>query len=176
MPTSLKKVWATIDARLEPWLMIGFYGYFCLIILIEVIRRYLFEASSAWAEETARYAFVYLVYIGVAEVAKTHDHIAIDLIPKRLSSRSRFYLYLYFDCLYVLLAVLVVHYSIGLMRLSIGNGTLMTGLDISLGWAQAALPVGMLLLVYRVVQRFLRTFRAYRRTGHVAVAGGGGVE
>lgn len=163
--------WAEIDARIEPWLMSLFYGYFCIIIVVEVIRRYVFERSSMWGEETARYAFVFLVYVAVAEVAKHRDHIRIDLVPKRLGSRARFWLYLYFDCLYLLLAALVMYYSIAIVRLSIANDTLMTGLDVGVWWAQAALPLGMLLLGYRVLQRFARTVATYRATGEVPVGG-----
>lgn len=172
MVMSLKKAWAAIDARIESWLMIVFYGYFCVIILVEVIRRYVFENSSTWGEETARYAFVYLVYIGVAEVAKTRDHIRIDLVPSRLGPRGRFILYLYFDFLYLLLTALVFYYSIGALRLSVGNDTLMTGFDLNVAWAQAALPAGAVLLAYRVVQRFTRTLRSYRETGNVPLGGG----
>jgi TRAP-type C4-dicarboxylate transport system permease small subunit len=172
MATSGKTTWARIDARIEPWLMIVFYGYFCLIVLIEIVRRYVFQSSSIWGEETARYAFVYLVYVAVAEVAKTRDHIRIDLVPSRLGPKGRFALYLYFDCLYLLLASLVFYYSLAAMKLSIGNDTWMTGLDLNVAWAQAALPLGAMLLAYRVVQRFVGTVRSYRETGNVPLGGG----
>ena len=53
--------------QLERWLITLFYGYFCLIIVVEVVRRYVFGSSSNWGEMSARYAFVYLVYIAAAE-------------------------------------------------------------------------------------------------------------
>ena len=55
------------DGKVVKWFIIGTYAYFCLIILIEVIRRYGFGASSPWGEMTARYAFVYLTYVAAAE-------------------------------------------------------------------------------------------------------------
>lgn len=174
MRSSLKKAWEAVDARIEAWLITAFYGYFCVIILVEVVRRYVFGDSSTWGEMTARYAFVYLVYIGVAEVAKTRDHIRIDLIPSRLGPKARLALYIYFDILYLILAALVIYYSIEVVGLSIRNDTLMPGFsNVNIAYAQAALPIGAALLVYRVVQRFGRTLRSYITRGEVPLGGGG---
>src|SRR5258705_6325605 len=153
----MRELWSRIDRRLEGSLITFFYGYFCLIILVEVIRRYIFGSSSVWGEMTARYAFVYLVYIAAAEVAKSNDHIRIDLLPRLLGPRGRLMLYAYFDVLCAVLAALVVYYSLGAIQISIATDTLMTGFDLNMAFAQAALPVGGVLLLYRVVQRFLRT-------------------
>lgn len=166
-------MWSRIDAKLEKWLICISYAYFCIIILVEVVRRHFFGASSTWGEMTARYAFVFLVYIAAAEVAKSRDHIRIDLVPSLLGPRSRFALYLYFDLLCLLLAALVVFYSLRVLDISLTNKTLMTGLDVNMAFAQAALPLGWTLLAYRVVQRFFRTVRTYRGTGQVPLGGGG---
>lgn len=165
--------WSRIDARLEQWLVCITYSYFCIIILVEVLRRHFFGASSTWGEMTARYAFVFLVSIAAAEVAKTRDHIRIDLVPRLLGPKPRFLLYLYFDFLYLLLAALVVFYSLRVLQISVTNNTLMTGLDVNMAFAQAALPLGWTLLAYRVVQRFFRTVRSYRERGEVPLGGAG---
>ena len=163
--------WARIDAKLEQWLVCVCYSYFCLIILVEVVRRHFLGASSQWGEMTARYAFVYLVYIAAAEVAKGRNHIRIDLVPRLLGPRARFLLYLYFDALYLLLAGLVIFYSLKVIEISVTNNTLMTGFDLNMAYAQAALPLGWALLAYRVVQRFVRTVRIYRARGEVPLGG-----
>lgn len=165
--------WAKIDNNIEKWLIGITYSYFCLIILVEVVRRHVFDATSVWGEMTARYAFVYLVYIAVAEVARTRDHIRIDIVPRMLSPRGRLFLYLYFDVLYLILACLVVWYSVQVMKLQLDTETLMTGFDVNMAFAQAALPLGWGLLIYRVLQRFARTVRSYSRDGDVVLGGGG---
>ena len=169
----MRRFWSLVDSRLEAWLITVFYSYFCLIMLIEVIRRYAFGASSQWGEMTARYAFVYLVYIAVAQVAKTRDDIRIDVLPRKLGPKGRLILYAYFDLLYLLLVALVIYYSIGVIGLSIEYGTVMTALDLNVGFAQAALPIGWTLLAYRVVQRFVQTFRDYAGKREVALGGEG---
>lgn len=169
----MRGAWSHVDQQLERWLIAFFYGYFCLIILVEVVRRYVFGASSTWGEMTARYAFVYLVYIAAAEVAKSNDHIRIDIVPRLLNPRGRLILYFYFDIVYIAFAALVIYYSIGALQISISTDTLMTGLDVNMAFAQAALPFGWALLAYRVIQRLHRTFKSYMERGEVPVGGGG---
>jgi len=169
----MQRLWARVDDKLERWLITFFYGYFCLIIVVEVVRRYVFGSSSIWGDMTARYAFVYLVYIAAAEVAKTNDHIRIDLVPRLLGPRGRLALYLYFDVLYLVLAAFVIYYSLGVVRIAVATDTLMTGFDVNVAFAKAALPIGWALLSWRVIQRFARTVAAYRRSGEVRLGGGG---
>jgi TRAP-type C4-dicarboxylate transport system permease small subunit len=169
----MARVWSWIELNFERWLISGFYAYFCLIILVEVLRRHVFGASSQWGEMTARYAFVFLVYVAAAEVARSRNHIRIDLVPSILGPRARLALYLYIDFLYLLLAGLVIYYSIKVLGISIRNGTLMTGLDLNMAFAQTALPIGWTLLLFRVIQRFVHTVRSYMLTGDVPLGGGG---
>lgn len=165
--------WTRLGASFEKWLITVTYSYFCLIILVEVVRRHVFGATSMWGEMTARYAFVLLVYVAVAEVAKTRDHIRIDIVPKMLGPTGRFCLYLYFDILYLILAALVVWYSLQVMKLQMDTRTLMTGFDVNMAFAYAALPLGWGLLILRVLQRFALTLRSYTRNAEVPLGGGG---
>ena len=169
----MASIWSRIGANAERWLMSFFYAYFCLIILVEVIRRHAFGASSQWGEMTARYAFVFLVYIASAEVARSRNHIRIDLVPSLLGPKARLALYIYIDFLHLLLACLVIYYSLQVLGISWRNGTLMTGLDLNMAFAQAALPIGWAFLLFRVAQRFVVTVRSYRTRGEVPLGGGG---
>lgn len=168
----LSRIWKKIDSNLEVWLVVGSYMYLVLIILTEVVRRHLFGASSEWGEMTARYAFVFLVYVATAHVAINRDHIRIDMVPKALSDRGRLFLYLYFDMLHLVLVALTVFYSIRVMRLQFENGVLMAGLDLNMAFAQVALPIGFTLLGYRVIRRSLVMVRHYQSTGIVELGGG----
>lgn len=154
-----------VDSKLERWLIVPAYCYFCLIILVEVGRRHLIGDTSQWGEMTARYAFVYLVYIAAAEAIRRRHHFSIDVVPRSLSNRKRLYLLLYLDLLHVLLAAFVIRFSIEAIEFQISLKMLMTGLDINMAWATAAIPLGWVLLSYRVIQRFVHTVLVYRHGG-----------
>lgn len=48
-------------------------------IFIEVICRYLLFISTAWAEEIARYLFIWMTYFGSAYALNMGSHIEIDI-------------------------------------------------------------------------------------------------
>ena len=129
--------------------------YFCVIILIEVVRRYVFGASSPWGEMTARYAFVYLTYVAASEGIRQSKHIRIDLVPNMLSAVPAKILRIYTDGLILLLAGCVVFYSIELVHLQWRVGIMMPAADVNMAFAQAALPFGWILIVVRVIQNWI---------------------
>ena len=86
------------------------------------------------------------------------------LIPSSLRQRVT---------IFISLAALVVWYSVQVMKLQVDTDTLMTGFDVNMAFAYAALPLGWGLLIYRVAQRFVRTLRSYSRQGDVPLGGGG---
>ena len=131
------------------------YSYFCLIILIEVIRRYAFGDSSAWGEMTARYAFVYMTYAAAAEGIRQKKHIRVDLIDKIIKPESMTFLSIYYDILVTIVAILVIYYSLKLINVQLTFGIVMTAADINMAFAQAALPLGWALMLIRITQNWL---------------------
>ena len=131
------------------------YSYFCLIILIEVIRRYAFGDSSAWGEMTARYAFVYMTYAAAAEGIRQKKHIRVDLIDKIIKPKSLNLLNIYYDILVTIVAILVIYYSLKLINVQLTFGIVMTAADINMAFAQAALPLGWALILIRITQNWL---------------------
>jgi len=131
------------------------YSYFCLIILIEVIRRYAFGDSSAWGEMTARYAFVYMTYAAAAEGIRQKKHIRVDLIDKIMKPKSLTLLNIYYDILVTIVAILVIYYSLKLINVQLTFGIVMTAADINMAFAQAALPLGWALILIRITQNWL---------------------
>ncbi len=148
----MKAIIRFLDGKIIKWFIIGTYAYFCLIILIEVIRRYVFGDSSPWGEMTARYAFVYLTYVAASEGFRLKRHIRIDLLPKHLPRRAGKLLDYYADALTLLLGGIVIYYSIKLMEIQWTAGIVMTAADVNMAFAQAALPLGWILIVVRIVQ------------------------
>ena len=131
------------------------YSYFCLIILIEVVRRYAFGDSSAWGEMTARYAFVYMTYAAAAEGIRQKKHIRVDLIDKIIKPKSMTLLNIYYDILVTIVAILVIYYSLKLINVQLTFGIVMTAADINMAFAQAALPLGWALILIRITQNWL---------------------
>lgn len=153
------KIFKFVNNELPRWFAMTAYSYLALIILFEVIRRYMFNASSPWGEMTARYAFVYLAYIAAAEAIRLRKHIQIDLIIKKLSKRIRLIFDLYIDLLTTGLALLVIYYSVQVIKIQWQVDIVMEAADINMAFAHIALPIGWGLIILRISQIWMQRCR-----------------
>lgn len=58
-----------------------------VVTLTQIFFRYVLNASLSWPEELARWAFVWMVFVGMAVGLRRNSHIAIDLLRRNLSVR-----------------------------------------------------------------------------------------
>ena len=133
-------------------------------IIVEVIRRFVLSYSSIWGEEVARYAFIYLAWMGAAMGVKQRFHIRLDLLSHFIHGRSKSALFLFVDLCTLLLACICFYISISPVVLSIEFGSVTDGLRISKAWFMAAVPIGFALVAYRVVQ-LIREDIQYLKSG-----------
>lgn len=149
------KILRILDENFERWLMFALYSHIVAIVFTEVIRRFVFSYSSIWAEETARYAFIYLVWLGASAAIKDRSHIRIDIIFKFISNRAKSYLYIVGEITTFIFAAVAFYYSAEGVIATIKFETLTSGLRISQAWFTFAVPFGLFLLMIRIIQRVI---------------------
>lgn len=60
-----------------------------LAIAFEVVARYLFDAPTIWAYDTALMLWAWMGMLGGAMAMRGNHHIRVDILPQRLSPRGR---------------------------------------------------------------------------------------
>ncbi len=157
-----KKILQAIDKNGERYLLLPLYAMIVSTIFLEVVRRSVFAYSSIWAEEIARYAFIYVAYIGASAAIKERAHIRIDLIMHLLSSRMKAMVFIFGDIVTLILAVLAIYMSMESVLTSIHFGSVTHGLRISQAWFLAAVPLGFSMMVFRLLQSIKRDWSDFR--------------
>lgn len=145
-----------LDRYGERWLLLVLYCFIVYVIFIEVVRRFVLLYSSVWGEETARFAFIYLVWIGAAVAVRERAHIRIDVIMHYLPPRGVALVYLIGDILTAVLACLAIYWSLDPVLVSIKFGNVTDGLRIVRAWFLIAVPLGFTIVMIRLVQSILR--------------------
>ena len=158
-----KPFWKRLDQNAERWMLLGFYAMIVATIVIEVIRRFVLSYSSIWGEEIARYAFIYLAWVGASAAVRDRAHIRIDVLLNYLSTRGKSLVYLFGDLCMLALALLALYTALESMQVSLKFGSVTHGLRISLAWFLAAVPLGFTLMTYRLVQSIWRDVGDIRR-------------
>ncbi len=151
-----------IDQNAERWLLLVFYVMLVITMAIEVLRREVFSYSSIWGEEIVRYSFIYLAWVGAAAAVKERAHIRIDVLLHYLGNRPKAVVYIFGDLVMFAVALVALYWSFETVLVSAKFGSVTDGLRISKVWFLSAVPVGFTLMIFRLIQSFLRDFRSLR--------------
>lgn len=151
-----------VDRDIERWLLLAFYGMIVATIGVEVLRRFLLSYSSIWGEEVARYAFIYLVWIGAASAVRDRAHIRIDILLKALPQRGKALVYFFGDAATLAFAVVALVWSMHPVMTAIQFESVSHGLRVSMALFLFAVPFGFALVTVRVLQCMLRDLQDLR--------------
>lgn len=158
----LRDALRAIDRNGERYLLLIFYTLVVAVIGVEVLRRFVLSYSSIWGEEIARFAFIYLTWIGASAGVKNRSHIRIDLIYGWVPERHHVWLYVFADLATMAFAVVAFYYSLIPIATSINFDNVTDGLRINRSVFLAAVPLGFAMTMVRIVQNTIRDIGDHR--------------
>jgi TRAP-type C4-dicarboxylate transport system permease small subunit len=82
-----------------------------LTTFANVLARYLFNSPIQWAEELARYAFIWVVFMGAVVCTKRKRHITIDILLSALPPRVSAWVRVVADLCTLAVALAIVYYG-----------------------------------------------------------------
>jgi TRAP-type C4-dicarboxylate transport system permease small subunit len=159
---SMAGIVRALDRNGERWALLVCYVMLVVTMAVEVLRREVFAYSSIWGEEIVRYSFIYLAWIGAASAVKERAHIRIDVILHYLGPRAKALMYILGDVVMFVVALIAVYWSFETVMVSAKFGSVSHGLRVSMVWFLMAVPLGFSLMIFRLVQSFLRDLRSLR--------------
>jgi TRAP-type C4-dicarboxylate transport system permease small subunit len=152
----MKRLLHALDGNAERWAMLVCYAFCCIVIVQEVVRRFVLNFSSAWGEEAARYAFIYLGWIGAAHAVRERAHIRFDIVLQRLAPRAKAALFIVAELATIAFACVALYWSLHTIRQLLQFGAATPVLRVNKAWFEAAVPIGFALVVLRSVQGIRR--------------------
>jgi len=161
----MNKIFVALRTALY-WVSVVAMALMLLIISTQVLTRYLFGYSAEWAEEAARYLFVWSVFIGGALIMGENGHLAVEFLINRWKGKKIGVLLELFIklCGYIFILILLTQgYKMA--------GTMMfqrsPGLDLPMGIVYAIIPFSSLLMLFYLIRdtaRFFKEIRSRSRT------------
>lgn len=132
---------------------------FTVMITLEVISRYVFSFSIFFVNALARLLLVWFFLLGAGIALRHGAHVGFELLVSRLSAARRRTVLL---TGYVLaLAFFLEMVWSGAYSIGPSISQIEAGLQISLVWVVAAVPIGFALLVYHVLVLIVAELRAH---------------
>ena len=166
----MRQILRHIDANGERYLMLVFYCFIVFVIVVEVFRRFVLDFSSLWGEEAARFAFIYLGWVGASYGVKQRAHIRFDVMLHILPKRLHGYLYLFGELCTLVFAGFALYWSLDTIAIQIQFDARAPARRISQVWFEAAVPIGFSMMTVRILQSAWRDIQDIR-AGREAYAG-----
>lgn len=133
-----------------------------LATFLGVVSRYILESSIPWADEIARYGFVWLVYIGMVVSLVRGQHVCVEILLLRYRGTLRIWMLNLIDLAVMALFGALLYGGVILMEMT--DTQITPGLGISKSWVYAAVPIGAALMLIEYVSRIKRRLSGQGQT------------
>lgn len=110
------------------------------LVLFQVTFRFVFRTPFDWAEELARYSFIWVSMLGAILGVDAKAHFYVDILPSKLSPRARRGLDLALRTVVFVFLAVVAYLSVTLVTVMRSQTSPI--LELPLGYMAIALPIG----------------------------------
>jgi|SRR5699024_3604234 len=141
-----------LDEHFEEYILIILSVFTVTVIFLQVVMRYIFGNSLAWSEEIARYAFIWMIYIGVSYAVKKNKHLKVDALTMLFGDKGKLIIDILANILFFVFAAVIAYFSFDIVgRITRESAAL----QIPMSWVYAAPLAGMILTIIRLIQNMI---------------------
>ena len=119
-----------------------------IVIIYQVILRYVFSASNAWSEELARYLFIYDVMVAAAIATRRNSHLQVDAFIGILKPRTK--------AIYTVIAILAFLFCYSVVLCQAAAVNVSAGLKIPMSVPYACMPIGAVLMILTSIEVIMK--------------------
>ncbi|PWB57494.1 MAG: hypothetical protein C3F17_20325 [Bradyrhizobiaceae bacterium] len=149
------------------WIVASLTGVMCVVVLLGVFTRYVLNDALPWTEEAARFALLWMAWLGGGLAVRKGSHIAAELVINLLSPRLRAAVVIVGQLGVIFFLAICVWYGLSLVQRVSFQSTVALG--VTMQFPYAAVPVGAALMIYHVVIVMLGVKNAVSRDADVQV-------
>ena len=151
-PSKIQNLKSKIDKALA-WVVIAVMAVLVVDVLWQVFTRFVLRNPSSFTEELARYLMIWVGLLGASYAASKRMHLAVDLLPMKMTGRRKHYLNLVIEGFTLVFAVfaLIIGGAVLVWKM-LFLGQTSAALQIPLGYVYLAVPLsGLLIAFYAIV-------------------------
>ncbi len=125
-------------------------------VVWQVLARYVVKSPSSFTDELARFLLIWVGLLGSAYALGKKKHLAIDLLPSKLTGKPKKILQVFISVLIIAFAALVlVVGGIRLVYITFTLNQISPALGIPIAYVYLVLPLsGLLMIVYGILEIF----------------------
>lgn len=139
-------------------------GIMLIAVLWQIFTRYILGSASTFTEELARFLLIWIGLLGAAFISGKDMHLAIDILPTRLTGSKKRRLMIVIKLIIILFAVTAL--IIGgaqLVYTSFILGQTSAALQIPMGYVYLVIPISGLLICYYKCSDISKSVQFYKK-------------
>ena len=136
------KILRWLDEHFEEYILSGLLVVIAVVMMLQVIMRYVFNASLSWAEEASRYAFVWSALVSIGYTIKENSILKVDTLVEALPAGLKHLLITLINLSVTLFFGYLFISSIPAVKRVVLTGQTSPALKIPLGWIYFAAIAG----------------------------------
>lgn len=140
-------------------LYIGTICFFILtvMLMLQVVSRYVLKHSFTWMEEFATIMFVWMIYLGISAAVTHRKHLRIDFVLNLVPFKAKRAMLIFSNVVFAVFNVYVTYVMTDVIRLLGASKTTMLQLPQSLVYS--VIPLSLILSCIRLVQDTARMMK-----------------
>ena len=123
-----------------------------VVVLLQVLMRYLFAYPNPWSEEVSRYCFIWLSLLGASLAVEHRAHFRFDQVTGKLAPRTKRAVETGARAVVLIFAFLLIGTGIALMDLTMAERSPALNLPVALVYAAAPVS-GALMVIHMLAGR-----------------------
>lgn len=151
---------AAVNERIARWGRAGAGGVLAamlIVIMFQVVSRYVFNSSLSWTEELSKSLMVWSAFLVAPWALRTGANVGVDMFLEAMAPRARFLVELIVSALVLWILFILFRESIGFV--SRGLQSRMATLPVTSGFVYMIMPVSLAAMLLAGVEVFLRQLR-----------------
>ena len=156
------KVLRVINNKLEEVFLVILMALAVIIVSAQIVTRFILKTPLPWSEEVARYIFIWLVWVRAAFATKERKHIRIDVVVSRLPQIGQKACTIISTIIWIGFTIFMVYISAVLTSSVMTGGQTGTGSGMPMWIPYSAIPVGMALMLFRILQNCYYDLKALK--------------
>ncbi len=151
-----------IDDSLEKVLLAVIFALMVLAIVWQLIMRWT-GGNLSWTEEAARYLFIWLGWLGMAESLRQRKHIKVEFLELVFKEKGKMFLALFVNVAFFIFCVIVLKLEFDqFYRVTFKFVQRSPAMMLPMGWVYAGPCVGCILMIYRLIRDSIARVQEYK--------------
>lgn len=150
----MKKDWKYVLNQFESYIGAVLFIAICVLMLVQVISRYLLGNAITWAEELATVMFVPMIYCGFASAVTNRKHISIEAVQFFVPFKIRKAMKIASEAVFLFFCLYMQGPLFKVVR-NLGN-SVTDLLKLPKKYIYIEIPILLLLVAVRIVQDIIR--------------------